>query len=208
MSRALTTALKNETTAASLSPVLFGLFDFQSGAVRVWSGLGSQTWAGNTYLGVGYFGSFSPIEETADVKANGVAFQLSGIPPALISTVLGDNYQGRAVKLWLGAMNAAGAIVADPYLVFSGRMDAVEIDEGTDTATIRILAESRLVDLQRSRERRFTHEDQQIDFPGDEGLAFMPTAQSTPFVWGGKNANGSAGGGDEGGTSGLSSDYL
>lgn len=208
MSRSLTTALKNETTAAALSPVMFALFDFQSGAVRVWSGLGSQTWDGNSYLGVGYFGSFSPVEETADVKANGVAFQLSGVPSSLISTVLGDNYQGRTVKLWLGAVNAAGAIVADPYLVFSGRMDAVEIDEGGDTSTIRVLAESRLVDLQRSRERRFTHEDQQIDFAGDEGLAFMPTAQSTPFVWGGQKVNGVSGGGDAGGSSGLNSDEL
>lgn len=206
MSRALTTALKNETTAAALSPVVFALFDFQGGAVRVWSGLGSKVWDGNTYLGVGYLGSFSPIEETTDVKANGVSFQLSGVPSALISTVLGDNYQGRTVKLWLAALDSAGNIVADPYPVFSGRMDAVEIDEGADTASIRVLAESRLVDIQRSKERRFTHEDQQIDHPGDEGLASMPTAQSTPFVWGGQKVNGATGGGDAGGSSGLSSD--
>lgn len=186
MSRDLTTALKNQTLADSLSPVVLAFFDFQSGAVRVWSGIGTLTWDGNDYVGVGHFGGFSPIEETADTKANGVAFQLSGVPSALIATVLGDNYQGRSVKMWLGAMNSSGAIVVDPYQIFAGRMDAVEIDEGAETSVIRVLAESRLIDIQRSRERRFTHEDQQIDFSGDEGLAMMPMVQSTPFVWGGQ----------------------
>lgn len=186
MARGLTTALKDQTLADSLTPVFFAFFDFQSGAVRVWSGLGSKVWDGNTYTGLGHLGTVSPIEESADVKANGVAFQLSGVPSSLIATVLGDNYQGRTVKLWLGALDSASAIIADPYQVFAGRMDNVEIDEGPETAVIRVFAESRLVDLQRSRERRYTHEDQQIDFAGDLGLKYMPTAQSTPFMWGGK----------------------
>ena len=65
-------------------------------------------------------------------------------------------------------------------------MDAIEIDEGPETSTLRVSAESRLVDLQRSRERRFTHEDQQIDFSGDLGLEYMARAQSTPYQWGAK----------------------
>lgn len=195
MSRALTTALRAETLAAGLEPVFFAFFDFQGGAVRVWSGLGSKTWGGNTYSGLGHLGSVAPIEESADLKANGVAFQLSGVPSGLIATALGDNYQGRDVKLWLGALDGSGAVVADPYLLFAGRMDNLEIDDGTESATIRVFAESRMVDLRRSNERRFTHEDQQIDFPGDDGLDYMPTAQSTPFMWGGQRVPSYAGGG-------------
>lgn len=185
MARNITTALKNQTLAASLEPVLFAFLDFQSGAVRAWTGMNDITWNGDTYHGLGYTGTVSPIEETADVKANGVTFQLSGVPSSLIATILGDNYQGRTVKLWFGALDAAGAIVLDPYLIFAGRMDNVEIDDGPDTSVIRVLAESRLIDLQRSKERRYTHEDQQIDFPGDLGFKYMPTAQSIPFYWGG-----------------------
>jgi hypothetical protein len=195
MSRSLTTAFKNETQAATLAPVFFAFFDFQSGAVRVWSGIGSKVWDGNTYIGLGYLGNVSAVDEALDVRAAGVAFELSGVPSALIATVLGDNYQGRAVKLWLAALDASGAVVADPYMLFSGRMDNVEIDEGPQTSVIRVFAESRLVDLQRSRERRFTHEDQQIDFSGDTGLKYMPTAQSTPFMWGGQRVASYAGGG-------------
>ncbi len=198
MSRSLTTALKNDTQAASLAPVFFAFFDFQAGAVRVWSGVGDKVWGGNTYNGLGTLGTMSPIEESADLRANGVSFQLSGVPATLIATVLGDNYQGRDVKLWFGTMDATDAVVADPYQIFSGRMDSLEIDDGTETATIRVHAESRMIDLRRNNERRYTHEDQQIDFPGDEALAFMPTAQTTPFVWGAARVAAYAGAGGGG----------
>lgn len=205
MSRSLTTDLKNETQAASLAPAFFAFFDFQAGAVRVWSGVGDKVWGGNTYNGLGYLGTMSPIEESADLKANGVAFQLSGVPSTLIATVLGDNYQGRDVKLWFGALDQSDTIIADPYQIFAGRMDAVEIDDGTETATIRVHAESRMIDLRRNNERRYTHEDQQLDFPGDDGLKFMPTAQTTPFVWGSTRVASYAGAGG-GGSSQTPSD--
>lgn len=193
MSRDLTSNLNDETSAAGLTPVLIALLDFQGGAVRVWSGIGTLSWDSLSWVGLGHLGTISPIEESTDVKANGVVLQLSGVPSSLIATVLGDNYQGRDVKVWLGALDAAGAVVADPYLMFSGRMETVEIDDGVETAAIRVAAESRLADLQRSRERRYTHEDQQIDFPGDLGLQYMPTAQSTPFLWGGQRVPAYAG---------------
>lgn len=186
MARELTTALKNETQAAKLRPALFAYFDFQSGPVRVWTGIGPKAWDGHTWQGLGALGEISPIEESADIKANGVTFQLSGVPSALIATVLGDNYSGRPVKVWVAALNSARGVVADPYMIFSGRMDNVEIDEGPVTSVIRVNAESRLVDLQRSKEWRYTHEAQQLHFPGDRGLEFMATAASTPFLWGDK----------------------
>jgi hypothetical protein len=192
MSRALATAFKNMTTSSSLAPVLFAYFDFYTAPVRVWTGIGSVSWGGDTYLGLGTMGTISTVSETTDVKANGLVFQLCGIDPTLISTVLSDNYHGRACKLWLGALSPSETIVADPYLIFSGRMDGLEIDDGVSTSTIRVSAESVLVDLLRNRERRYTNEDQHIDFPSDEGMAFMPTAQSTPFQWGGQNAGGNS----------------
>lgn len=182
--------LSTDTGAAALAdtvyPVILAFFDFQSGPVRVWYGMGDLSWDSQTWTGLGTLGNISPIEESSDVRANGVAFSLTGVPSGLIATVLGDNYQGRTVKVWVGATNAAGQLYADPYQLFSGRMDRLEIDDGSETATIRVYAESRMVDLDRANERRYTQQDQQIDFPGDDFLQYMPTAQTTPFIWGGQ----------------------
>ena len=58
------------------------------------------------------------------------------------------------------------------------------ISDGGDTATIKLTAESRLIDLDRSRERRFTSEDQKIEFPDDKGLEYVDDLQDKEIVWG------------------------
>jgi len=207
MARSLNASYIAEIVAGTMAPARFAFLDFQTGAVRVWDGIGTKTWGGNNYTGLGYLGTVSPIEETADVKANGVVLTLSGVPTALLATVLGDNYSGREVSIWDGALNQTGALVADPDKVFSGRMNNVEFDKDGATAVIRVYAESRLVDLRRSRERRYTHEHQKIDFATDEGLEYMARAQSTPFSWGGTRVPTYAGGGNPGG-GGLNDDLM
>lgn len=199
MSRTVDGDFLVEITAARFAPATFAFLDFQGGAVRVWDGVGSITWGGNTYVGLGYLGAISPIEESADTRANGIVLSVSGVPSSLIATVLGDNYNRREVSVWIGALDAVGALVADPELAFTGKMNNVDFDKGEKSSVIRIHAESRLVDLLRPRERRYTHEHQQIDYPGDLGLEYMARAQSTPLQWGGARVPTYSGGGSSGG---------
>src|SRR2546430_24288 len=77
-----------------------------------------------------------------------------------------------------------GVVVANPNNARSGRMDVCEITEAGETAVISITAESRLLDLTRSRERRYEKQDQLIDFPGDLGFDFVPSLQELSVVWG------------------------
>jgi hypothetical protein len=54
-----------------------------------------------------------------------------------------------------------------------------------------------MIDLQRPRERRYTHEDQQIDHPGDMGFEYVSQLQELNLAWGKATATvpSSAGGG-------------
>ena len=63
-------------------------------------------------------------------------------------------------------------------------MDTMGIEDTGDTANISLTAESRLIDLERSRERRYTSEDQKIDYPNDKGLEFIADLQDKEIVWG------------------------
>jgi hypothetical protein len=49
---------------------------------------------------------------------------------------------------------------------------------------VSISYESRLIDLERSRESRYTNEDQQRAFPGDRGFEFVPSLQDLSLTWG------------------------
>lgn len=203
--RDLTAGMKAVTESAHVAPIMFAFFDFASGPVRVWTGYGNIVMGGDTYVGTGDLGTVGNIEETAEVAAKGTSFQLSGIPSEMIALALADAYQGRAAKLWIAAMDDTGSIVADPYQIFSGRMDVIEIQDGADTSTISLSAESRLIDLNRTRERRYTDEDQKIDYPTDEGLKFISALQNRQLLWGSSRSNAGSGSNSDNGDNGSGS---
>ena len=74
-------------------------------------------------------------------------------------------------------------ILADPKLVFLGRMDYMDLDIG-QTATITLFAESRLADLERPRVRRYNSADQRAVYPDDAGLDFAEAMVERNLIWG------------------------
>lgn len=177
MSRNLTAAMVTEVTGTTLTPVFFVKFEFDSGAVRFWSGLGDKTFNAEVYTGSGDLFAIAPPEETQQLKATNANFTLSGIPSSIISLALAEPYQGRLVTLWFAVLDDAGAIVADPFAQFKGRMDIMEIQDQGDTAAITVSAESILVDLERPKIKNYTDEDQQSVFSGDRFFEFVPQLQ-------------------------------
>jgi len=184
MSRSVTSAMNTELTATSLEPFFAIDLDFDGGNVLLWTGYGEITFGGDTFTGGGDILSISDINETAEIQAAGVTIGLSGVPSSLISSALNETYQGRSCKIYFGTLSS-GAVVADPYLIFSGRMDVMTIDDSGDTCDIALQAENRLIDLDRARSRRYTSEDQKIDYPNDKGLEFIADLQDKEIIWGG-----------------------
>ena len=185
MARGLTTALNNQFIASSLNPFMAVSLDFEGDPINAWVGKGTITFGGVDYFGIGNLLSISPIEETQETKATTCQIALSGIPADLISAALNTNYQGRTGIVYLGALDSSRAVVADPYAIFSGLMDVVSINENQEVHTIGVQLESRLISMQRAKTRRFTKEDQQIDFPDDKGLNNLAKLQDNKIQWGG-----------------------
>lgn len=184
MSRTLDAAVITELSKAQIQVALLAELDFASGVVRAWNGIGNLVFDGDTYTGVGYLGEIAPITESGQsVRANGITMQLSGIPSALLSLALAENYQGRSATIWLGFFSSAWALI-DCVRLFAGRMDVMQIDEGAESSTIIVTAENHLADLKRARIRRYTHDDQQAFYPGDMGLEFIDSIQNVDIVWG------------------------
>lgn len=185
MTRDLTAGMVTQVTADALAPIyLFeGLFD--SGALRFWTGYGSITWNGVEWTGAGDLIGISDLTESQELKAVGASITLSGMPSELIAVALLEEYQGRDINVYLGAMQGS-QIVADPYLLFGGIADVMAIEEAGETASITMTVESRLIDLERARLRRYEHEDQQLDFAGDLGFEYVPTLQDKAILFGRK----------------------
>ena len=153
---------------------------FDSGTTRLWNGYGDLTVASNTYTGSGDLMSISSIEESGDISAKGLNMVLSGIPSSLLSLALTENYQNRSVSVYVGTITS-GTVAS--YEVFNGRMDVMTLQESGDTCTISLTAESRLIDLERPRVRRYTPEDQKLIDADDTGLDFINSLQEATFEW-------------------------
>jgi hypothetical protein len=159
--------------------IRFGVFvqiSFVSETMYVWTGYGNLSYGGNTYLGVGHLGSISSIQEDSTVQAQSVPLTLEGITEDDLSEALGDIRQGLPCKVWLAIFNANGTMLGAPTLSFAGRIDQPTISESVDTCTISIKCENRMADLQRSNERRYTQQQQQMLHPSDTGFNYVNQA--------------------------------
>lgn len=187
MSRDISAGVQSAISATEVQPIILFEGSFASGSVYVWSGYGDLTWNSNTYSGVGTLGAISNVSEGSEISARGITVSMSGIPSDLISLVLGDVRQGAVGKVHMGFLNSSGVVIDDPILMFEGKLDVPSIQEGSDTSTITLSYESRLIDLQRPRESRYTNEDQQRAFPGDLGCEFIASLQEKQITWGKAN---------------------
>lgn len=184
MSRSLTPAVSAAVASGHVRLLVFVEMDFSSGFLRVNNSSISLDWNGYSWLGVGRLGGIDPIKEGSSLESVGLGFRISGVPSANVSLALNTHYQGRRCRLWIAPLTAGHGVIADPVLVFWGRLDTMDIELG-ETATITVSAESRLADWDRPRVRRYNHEDQQIDYPGDKFFEFVPQMVDRQLVWGG-----------------------
>lgn len=184
MTRGLSPAYLTALADQVVRPVLFFEGEFPSGTLRLWSGVGSVTWNAQTWTGAGSLLGIGEMEEASDVAAAGWAVTLSGVPLPLVALAITDARQGLPGRVWLGLLDASGAIIADPSLAAGGRLDVPQINDGADSCTITISYEGRLIDLGRAREYRYTHESQQLIAPGDRGFEYVAGLQDRQITWG------------------------
>jgi len=184
MPRTLDSAFASAVAAGEVYPAILveGLFD--SGALRLWSGIGDLSWNSYTWTGAGNVLTVEAITERGDVQALGTSVTLSGIPSTLVSLALAEPYQGRIVRIYQALLTSAGAVVDDPDERFTGRADVMSISDDAQTAIITMSVESRLIDLQRPRERRYTNEDQKTRSAADRGFEYVASIQDQPIKWG------------------------
>ena len=184
---------------------------FDGNIVRMWTGQGTLVLSdGTEWVGLGQLLNISSIEETSEMSVKGASISLSGIPSELLSLALSEPYQGRIAKIYFGTFQQGSILqeTSDYILLqdgsrinlesmstgfnelFSGYMDQMNIEESGDTATIEMMVENKLIDLERARVARFTSGYQKSVYPGDLGMDFIEDLQDKKISWGRAETNG------------------
>jgi len=187
MGRTIAASIVSKLDDAEVSPFYAVDLLFDTTPIYAWTGMNEITLNSNTYTGVGNLLQISEVQESQDISAKGMTLTLSGIPSDLLTYALNTPYQGRECKLYLGFMTSWASPDTSPDIVeiFSGYMDQMTINEGPETSTISTSVESRLIDLERPRSRRYTAENQKQRFAGDKAFDFVESLQNLRLQWGG-----------------------
>jgi hypothetical protein len=146
-------------------------------------------WDGNTYIGVGNFGGVDgEIQETSDLESRTIKLTLSGVIPDFISLALGQHYMDRGAKLYGVYFDEDGVMVADPVLLFQGKMDTMPIAIEKERGAVSVTIESRFAEWESSATRRWSYAEQRRRFPDDKGLEFIAVMKDKELWWPGRIA--------------------
>lgn len=179
MTRTVPAAILSGLANPEVEPFYAVEFQFDSGTLRLWTGYGNRTIDGNVYTGSGNLMTISDIEEVQELSAKVLAVALNGISSDIIALALTEPYQGRVCRVLFGLRD-----VDDFVEVFSGYMNTMSITDSGDTSDIVVSVDSKLVSLERSKIRRYTHESQQARYAGDTFFSYVTKLQDKQIQWG------------------------
>lgn len=183
MSRTIPTGTAESLFEPDLWPVGLVQLTFSSGTVWLWTGIGNLEWNGFTWTGAGTLGRIGPVEETAELRAVGVELELSGIPQEVLDIAKNEDWQNRQAVAYYGVLDQSRQWIGEPFQIFGGVMDQMSLREGAESK-ITLSCESDLIDLERTKARRYTPEDQASEYSGDKFFDAVAALQEIEIMWG------------------------
>ena len=183
--RTLDSELKAGAESGVFSYVVLAKLAFPSGTVFIHNGVGTFSFAGDDYLGVGAFGSISVMEDTIDIVGKPISLTLSSIVPEIIDAVTTEQIFGKDADIYIGVLNADGVLQGTPDNWFSGHMEKVVILLGNKDG-VKLTLQSRASRVRLRNNKRYTSEDQQDEHPGDLFFEFLPSLMEKVVNWGGQ----------------------
>lgn len=171
--------------------------EFDTDDIRVWTGIDDLIISSETYIGAGTLLSIGNLEENLELSSSSLNVSLSAMDTTVLNYALSENYQNRNITLFLGYVMGGTNEVAGTLTLFKGRMTNLSVSDTPDGSTVTVQAESRLIDLDRPSNFRYTKESQNFLHSGDTGFNRVSSLQDKEIVWG--KQSDSVGGGTGGG---------
>lgn len=130
-------------SAGGFAPVVLVYLDWPDGPVRMHSNVGTISFGGNDWTGVGAFLNVQAPEEAQGLAQNVASIQLIGTPDE-IDAYLDAPIRGRMGEIWFGVVTerAGSTLIGAPFRIYTGYMDAmrdtIETDGGDVTRVVTI----------------------------------------------------------------------
>ena len=183
MSREISAAVLALAESGHLERVAMVHFAFDD-PVYAHSGLGNITWNGNTYVGIGMLGQVSEHQESQGLSVQPITFSLSGLDQQHLRVALNAANYGDQITLYEAFIDDAGDLVSDPVVIWAGSVDSTSVRAGPEPI-ISIIGQHDIADIDKANGARFTNEDQQARYAGDEFFEFIHEVPTLRLNWAG-----------------------
>lgn len=161
--------------------------NFSGGTIRFTTGPHNVNWSGVTWSASGSHMSFEAVNETTDPSGQRLRIILDGVALTAITALLAESYIGRVGKLYRGYLNVGGDIIVDPFVLFSGYLNALwEVTEDWDGRWCKVETElvSPLAVFNQVRGIRADLTSHQAYFSGDTFFSHTVDKPHGDFGWG------------------------
>ena len=171
MARGLTTAVNNELATDKLNPITLLYLNVGIG-YRFTDHYKDITYDGNTYSASSLFLKVSDISESSEVEVGNISLEFTGADQTIVSLFLSSSYMDREVEVYKGFMDANQSLIADPFLLFKGRIESFNLDEDLNNSDVQIVVASHWADFDKIKGRKTNTNSQQLYFTGDVGFDY------------------------------------
>lgn len=168
--------------------------DFATNPQNWWLGYGPLTASGVTYQGTGDVIKIGAMNLTYGTSAGMVRFMIPAASPEMIMRC--DNQasevNGRPCRIFYHLFAATeegdggghrGRLIGAPMSMFTGRMRDMSSTSGPEERTIELEAYGRMSWQGKPPYGRWNNADQRARFPGDTGLALLPSLKDKAVTW-------------------------
>ena len=175
MTRALTTAIKNELATNDIRPfhlLTIGFstpVNFTDCSFPLTSSISGSS---VTYTSSDFIIGVSDFTEEIDVTKSSLTISLSGADQTFISTVLNENVTNDEVTIFRGLLADNNSIIADPFLLYKGNIENFAINENTKSSVVNLSVVSHWADFEKKNGRKTNNTSQQRFFSTDVGMDF------------------------------------
>jgi len=183
--KTLTTTVDNLLRGSSLRGCLLVELTLPAATERLWSGIGTLTWNGNDFVGIGKLGRIVGAGETAEVRTTETSYQMNGIIDSVaLNDFISNPVRNGIAKAWLVFLDDNEQVIPNPILIDETILDTASVHyAASGEATLTLRGTSAVFDFRRPRGRNLTNEQLQADYPGDTGLDRIPGLANRGVSW-------------------------
>lgn len=160
--------------------------DFASGKHRLWTGIGTRSFGGHDWQGVGNIIEISEITRLQNGQAD--PFEVSVVAAEDLLRLglieFAEEAMDRELSVYLQFLNFdADAPLGEPWKIRDGIMRGASLTVDAEAQTLTIKCDTLASRRNRPAYGMLTDRDQKARYPGDRGLEFVHTIDGKEILW-------------------------